>query len=232
MSSTNQSKREQREERRARQEEARRKAKRRDRLQLVLGGAVLLAAVFGIVLAISGSGGGGDGGRTETGEVTVAGDALPPIPQDPGTDPAVGQPAPPVTGQNFDGEEVELLADGQARIVTFLAHWCPVCNREVPVIVDTFDPATMPDGVEFVAVSTGVSPGQPNYPPSQWLEARNWEFGVLADSETNEIASAYGVTAYPAFVVVGADGNVIVRSTGELPAAQLQAFVAAAAETV
>lgn len=224
-------KRAQRNERQARKEAARRKQRRRDRLQMAAGGTVLLIAVFGIAMALTGTGADIEE-RIETGEVTVSGDRLATIPQDVTQDPAVGTAAPDVAGTSFDGDPVVLHEDGRATIAVFLAHWCSVCNREVPVIVDHLDPETLPAGVDLVGIPTATDRNQPNYPPSQWLEARDWEFPVLVDSAATEVGSAFGVGAFPAFVVIGADGSVLQRATGALEPEALDYLVDLAASSL
>jgi hypothetical protein len=51
---------------------------------------------------------------------------------------------------------------------------------------------------------------------------------VLADSTDLTAANAYGLTSFPYFVMVGADGTVKARATGELTLADVQTLVAAA----
>jgi predicted DsbA family dithiol-disulfide isomerase len=47
----------------------------------------------------------------------------------------------------------------------------------------------------------------------------------MADSEAMDAARAYGVSGYPFFVIVGADGKVKVRGSGELEIDQLNQIV-------
>ena len=49
----------------------------------------------------------------------------------------------------------------------------------------------------------------------------------MADSANSDAALAYGVGGFPSFVIVGADGTVEVRSSGEPPVADLDALVKA-----
>jgi len=55
----------------------------------------------------------------------------------------------------------------------------------------------------------------------------NWPFAVMADSKTFTAADAYGLSAYPYFVAVSADGKVAGRATGELPPDQIKADITA-----
>jgi hypothetical protein len=86
----------------------------------------------------------------------------------------------------------------------------------------------MPDDVELLTVSTSVKPGADNYPPEKWLESEGWSAPVLADDDASSVAQAYGLTSFPYFVVVDADGKVVARASGELSTDQFDAAVKAA----
>jgi hypothetical protein len=83
------------------------------------------------------------------------------------------------------------------------------------------------DGVAVTAVATGTSAQAPNYPPSAWLEREDWPFPVMADSQNNTAAQAFGITSYPYFVLVNADGTVAGRGSGELSADEIKADIKA-----
>lgn len=202
-----------------------REPSRRPAWQTALIGLAVVAVAFLVAFVLTGD---GPEEATETASVGIDGESLPPIPQDAsGQDPATGQPAPQAAGRNFDGDPVQLLNDDGGTLVVFLAHWCPVCQREVPVIVDHLGDA-LPDDVELVAVPTSTDRTQGNYPPSAWLEAEDWPFRVLVDSADDELAQAYGVQSFPSFVAVGPDGNVQARVSGELSPEALDQLVSAA----
>ena len=59
-----------------------------------------------------------------------------------------------------------------------------------------------------------------------WLAREGWTAPVITDPD-GSVASAYGLTAFPFFVFVNADGTVAARATGELPMPELQASLAA-----
>lgn len=161
------------------------------------------------------------------------GDALPRYDSTVAVDPAVGQPAPKITASYFDNTEVTIdLADGAPRLVLFFAHWCPHCQNEVTSLVERFGQDGLADGVEILAVSTSVQEGQPNYPPSRWFLNEGWSYPVLRDSETNDLAAAFGLTSFPYAVAVDGQGNVVARTSGQIPANQFDVLVARAAGTV
>lgn len=167
-------------------------------------------------------------------EVTIEGEALPVFNSEAVTtvtDTALGMPVPTVTGQDFLGDEVTLPVEGESTIMVFLAHWCPFCQAEVPVLLEEWVYGDLPDGVNVAAVATGTREDAPNYPPSAWLLGRDdpWTSPILADTAEAEVAEAYGLGSYPFFVVVGPDGTVLARTSGELGREQLQSLVDVAA---
>lgn len=202
-----------------------REPSRRPAWQTALIGLAVVAVAFLVAFVLTGE---GPEEATETASVGIDGESLPPIPQQSGgQDPAAGQAAPQAAGRNFDDEAVQLLNDDGGTLVVFLAHWCPVCQREVPVIVDHLGDQ-LPDDVEIVAVPTSTDRTQGNYPPSAWLEAEDWPFRVIVDSTDNELSQAYGVQSFPSFAAVGPDGAVQARVSGELPPEALDRLVEAA----
>ncbi|HET7487815.1 MAG TPA: TlpA disulfide reductase family protein [Acidimicrobiales bacterium] len=198
-------------------------------LAIGFGVLVALALVVALVAALGG-GGGRDGGPaegvSETRPVTVDGQALAP---DDGArpDPAVGRPAPAISGASSDGQPVSILNDGRAKLVMFVAHWCPHCRAEVPRVVQ-WTAAGAGQGVDLYAVSTGVNADAPNYPPSSWLEREGWTVPTVADDKSGTAADAWGLTGFPYFVAVRPDGTVAARASGELDRGQFDALVAAA----
>lgn len=172
------------------------------------------------VAAIASSGGSDDGGSSaegveETRPVSISGSALPQLPQS-GSDPAVGTMIPEATGQSFDGSPVAIRNDGRAKVLVFVAHWCPHCRNEIPVLTDWLKSNKLPNGVDVYAVSTAVDSKRPNYPPSEWLENEGWPAPTLADSSDGKAADAFGLSAFPYFVAVDGSGKVVARTTGEI----------------
>ncbi|MEQ8716795.1 MAG: TlpA disulfide reductase family protein [Acidimicrobiales bacterium] len=191
-----------------------------------IAAVILIAAV--VAIAVAASGGDDDGGATadgiETGGVEAIGDPLPTF-VDPVDDPAIGSEAPLVSAATFDGDRVAIDGESGARIFGFFAHWCPVCQRELPRIVDYLDTTGLPDEVDLWAVSTGVDPSRGNYPPSAWFAAEGYDLPVLMDSSTGQLATALGLRNYPYFVVVNADNEIAFRISGELTTEQFDQLV-------
>ena len=149
-------------------------------------------------------------------------------------DAAIGMAAPVIDGFDFQGTPMEIDAARQgATLLVFVAHWCPHCNAELPRLIEWMADGGVPDGLRVVLVSTAVSVGSVNYPPGEWLADRGWTASVLVDEGDGDgapgaAAQAFGASALPYFVVVGADGTVKARVTGERTIEGLAQFVRAA----
>jgi cytochrome c biogenesis protein CcmG, thiol:disulfide interchange protein DsbE len=182
---------------------------------IVLGVGALLFAAFGL----------GDEAGPSVAEVAgspdITGDPLPPFPEDgdPAADPALGAQAPVTTGTDFDGEPVS-IGDGDAELVVFMASWCPACQAELPELVEWLDADGLPDGVELVSVSTGLADNRPNWPPQDWFEREGYEHPIIVDDADGSIATAYGMSATPFWVLLR-DGQVEARFPGRLDMAQV-----------
>ena len=188
-------------------------------------GLIAVALIVSVAVAASR----GDGGSTAVGDETAPvewrGDALPPF-ADP--DEAVGRVVPAISAQTLDGDRVELLADGTARLFGFFAHWCPHCQAELPRTVVWLGENQLPEGVEVIAVSTGVEPTADNYPPSAWFAREQWPAPVLLDDDDSSLATAFGLTSYPFWVATNGAGEVTARAVGELTTQQFEALLASA----
>jgi thiol-disulfide isomerase/thioredoxin len=167
----------------------------------------------------------GDPSDADFGTVSINGT----LPQFASTDddPAIGQAAPTIEGQGLDGSTSTLSPDGKPTIVVFLAHWCPHCQRELPLLVQQTEAGTF-DGIRMVAVLTGTNPDAPNFPPGAWVQREGWQGDVILDDQQYSAATAFGLSGYPYLVALDADGNVVERTSGELPVEDLEHMAAAA----
>jgi cytochrome c biogenesis protein CcmG/thiol:disulfide interchange protein DsbE len=165
--------------------------------------------------------------------MTVEGESLPVL-EDPDDDPAVGAVPPTLFGQGFDGTPITAGAgDTNPTMLVFLAHWCPHCNAEIPRLIQLADEGRLPDDLEIIGVSTGVSPDRPNFPPSEWTVDMGWPWPMIADGVDLEAGTfvgtdAYGVSAFPFVTIIGDDGTVASRWTGESSVDELDAKIDAA----
>ena len=189
----------------------------------VVFGVVALALIAAIMFSSSRS-----INDDETGEPTITGEVLAPFATgtEPASDEAVGTTPPTLSGEDFDGNSVVIdPADGTPKAVVFLAHWCPHCQAEVPRVQAWLDAGGGVDGVELMSVATSMNSARPNYPPSEWLEGEGWTAPVLRDTAASDAYIAYGGGAFPFYVFIDADGNVVRRSSGELDVATLEMYM-------
>lgn len=192
---------------------------RSNRLVLTLVGVAVVAFVGVVAVISAGEGADLPGLSDVAASVVVDGNAIAvPYPDD-GPDPAVGQPSPVITALDYDDRVVTIGAPGSAQVIVFLAHWCPVCDQELPTLRDVVEADGIPDGVELVLVTTGLDPGRPNWPPRTWLrDAGLGDVLTVRDDVGDPLMGAFGLRAYPAWAVIGSDGTLVARRQGLLPA--------------
>ncbi len=190
-----------------------------NRLVLILVGVAVVAFV-GVVAVLS-AGEVSDIPSLEdvAGPVIVEGTPVSvPYPDD-GADPALGLPSPVITALDYDDREVVIGAPGQAQVLVFLAHWCPVCDQELPTLRDVVSAGGVPDSVDLVFVTTGLDPGRPNWPPTRWLaDAGLSGVTTVRDDLGDPLMRSFGLRAYPAWAVIDAEGTLVARRQGLLPA--------------
>ncbi len=220
-----------------------------DKTKLYVGiGAAVSVIVLGFVAVLL-SGGGGSGNNAskkgtgayaaahaerEQAPITVTGTPLPDYPQSQTVlvpadqDPAVGQTPPKLEGVSFDGSKVTIdPADGRAKVIIFLAHWCPHCQAEVPRLQTWISAGNQPKDVDIYAVSTAVSSERVNYPPSKWIAREDFAPPVLLDGADSPASKAFALPGFPYFVALNADGTVAQRGSGEVPIEQFEQVVKA-----
>ena len=150
------------------------------------------------------------------GETTINGENLPEYAGENDDNIAVGLPGPLFSGPNQNSEIESLEKNGNAKALLFLAHWCPHCQREVPIVQEIINTIGVPDGIDVIAIATSIDRGRDNYPPQDWLFDEGWSETQIYDID-KKIASAYGLTSFPYWVFLDKDLNVIARRAGNLP---------------
>jgi cytochrome c biogenesis protein CcmG/thiol:disulfide interchange protein DsbE len=214
----------------------RRRGAKQSRTPYLVIAAIAAAVLVALVVALAAGGGNGDNATTDsgnadpatTGTVAVSGNPLPQF-TDTAGDPAVGMALPTLEGNDQSGAPMTIGADGRPTMIMFVAHWCPHCQREVPVVQQWVDDGRLPEGVDLVSVSTAIDPNRPNYPPDAWLADEGWTAPALVDAD-NSAAQAAGLSAYPFFVAIDGNGTVVMRTTGELTTDQLDAIASTLAQ--
>lgn len=196
------------------------------RLILLVVAVVIVAGVVALLVS-------GPDEQSATAAVEVDGGALPAPSDSGGTDPALGQPAPVLSGADIDGEPMTVgEPDGAGQVVLFVAHWCPACQQEVPTVQQALDADELPEEVDLVAVSTSVDPARDNYPPDEWLADEGWQVPTLRDDGDSAALAAYtgGAGSFPFWAFLDADGRVVARHAGMLPPDDLASVMSRLAE--
>ncbi|CAN5381802.1 hypothetical protein BH23ACT3_BH23ACT3_16120 [soil metagenome] len=166
--------------------------------------------------------------------VEIDGDPLPSFSPE-GADPALGMRPPLLVAEDVAGSVYTISPDIDGPVmVVFLAHWCPVCNEEIPQLAELQRDGRLPDDLQVFGVLTGIAPDRPNFPPSQWVVDRGWPWPAVADGIDFDqdppmwaAADAFGLSAYP-YVVLSDDGVVVDRWSGGLGADGIESRIAAA----
>ena len=155
-------------------------------------------------------------GVEEFNSVEVSGDPLPQY-SDSTSDTAIGMTAPTLTGKGFTGNTI-VTSPGAPTLLVFLAHWCPHCQREVPLLVQWNRDGLVPSGLDVIAIATSSDPASPNFPPSEWLAREEFPplWPVMTDSGEKTAANAMGVSGFPFFVLLDSNGKVALRISGEI----------------
>lgn len=194
---------------------------------ILVVGTLLVVGIAVVALVATRSDSATEAAGEQTAAVEITGENIPRMPEglpltDASTDPAYGTVAPTLTGTSFDGTEVTIEADGTAKAIYFVAHWCPHCQDEVPVVQELIDNGSVPDGMQIYAVSTAVDAGRGNYPPEDWFEAEEFTGVVVRDDAPSTSFSTFGGASFPYAVYLNADNEIVARTAGSVDAAVTQ----------
>ena len=181
----------------------------------IIAGAVVLVLGLAIAIGVTLSSEPVAAGLPE-GEISVVGDSLPQYAGENDDNVALGLPAPTFSAPDQNSEIFQLEKNGNSKALLFLAHWCGYCQQEVPVVQRFIDSNGVPPGIDVIAVATSIDRGRDNYPPQEWLEREGWSETQIYDLD-REIGEAYGLNAFPYWVFLDKDLNVLARRTGNLP---------------
>jgi cytochrome c biogenesis protein CcmG, thiol:disulfide interchange protein DsbE len=196
-----------------------------NRSRILFGGALAFILAAGLTAMLMSRG--GTSTATETATIAVSGSPLPAAPEDPAVaDPAVGAHMPVLTGSTPRGKAITIPTAQRRTLVVVVAHWCPHCQREVPRIVEWYKSGNVPADLDVVFLSTSVQNNAPNYPPSAWLAKAEVPYPIIVDDANGTGHQALGGMGFPNLHLVGADGTVIARTSGELELPALAAFAA------
>ena len=129
------------------------------------------------------------------GEVQIAGAPLPRL--EGGADPAIGMTVPSLTGFDFEGNAVSVTNDGRAKIIVFVAHWCPVLpgrGPRRPGLVRHHRTAARRRRVLGVDAHR-LHQGQ--LPAPYVVRQEAWNVPLIVDDALDSAANAFGLNAVP-----------------------------------
>lgn len=190
----------------------------------IIAAVVLVVGLAGVMaVALAGEETASEVRAGQTADVTITGDRVPPA--DPDGTTATGISTPELSGTSLDGDPMAIEHDGVPKVIGFFTHWCPHCQAEVPEVSEWYNADNAPDDVELVAVSTAVDSTRGNYPPSDWFEREDWEIPTLLDDAASSGANAFGLTGYPYWVAVDADGDLAARRSGRIGVEELEGLI-------
>lgn len=181
---------------------------RKQRRWITIGGIAAAVAIAGLVAVFTVT-----GTEPEPVQVTVTGDPLPVLAGNApvGQDIAFGWDSPTLSGSDWKGTPVTIDPnDGRAKLLVFLAHWCPHCQAEVPEVQAWINQTGGNPDVDIYGIATSINRSRPNWPPGDWLEREGWTPPTVID-RNNKAATAFGLSAFPYWVVVNPEGKVIYR---------------------
>jgi thiol-disulfide isomerase/thioredoxin len=187
---------------------------------------IVLAVLLVVAVAFTGGGAKNDEERIAeaAGTPVLDGEGLPPF-SDTAPDTSVGSVAPTVSGTDFSDAAVSLTHDGTPKVVVFLAHWCSVCQGEVPLVQSWLDSGGGVEGVDIVSVATSYNPARGNWPPSDWLDDEGWTSPVIRDDADFTLYRAFGAGPFPYWVFLNGDGTVAGRLAGRLEIGELESLM-------
>lgn len=172
-------------------------------LPLVLAGlGLMILAVIGFYSFTDQA-----GGQGENDEFT-----FPPI--------TVNQPAPDLTLQDLDGNQVS-LSDyrGEVILLNNWATWCPPCKEEMPEFNQYYN-SYKDQGFQVIAVEAG----DPEQQVRAFVEENGIDFKILLDPE-NLSLKTYQNQSLPNSFVIDREGNLRLAWTGAINLATLEQYI-------
>ena len=189
----------------------------------IIGGAIVLVVGLAVAIGVSLVDEPLDGNLPE-GETTISGDALPEYAGENDINISAGLQAPLFSGPDQNSEIISLEKNGKSKILLFLAHWCPHCQAEVPIVQEYIDTYGLPADVEVIGILTSIDRSRDNYPPHDWLVEEGWSETQIYDLD-REIGTVYGLNAFPYWVTLDKDLKVVNRVTGKLTPDQITVLI-------
>ena len=134
-------------------------------------------------------------------------------------------PAPTFELVTFSGKAYSKESlKGQPTLLVFWASWCPVCQKELPVLGRYY---TKDKPTQLRVISIGFSDLRGNIERYVKAHPDTFVFPTAFDID-NDVAQAFKVTATPTMVLLDAHGNIMLvhRGAGVLQSPQFLEFLA------
>lgn len=121
-----------------------------------------------------------------------------------------GSPAPEFTAISDKGDTVGLSSlRGRIVLIDFWASYCGWCRQETPTLKAAYEAYHARKGVEFVSLSTDVT-------PEPWLaaveqEGLPWPQWRPLDGQLDQVLRSYNITGIPLILLIDAQGTIVHR---------------------
>ena len=120
------------------------------------------------------------------------------------------KPLPNVPVVHPDGSSVELarVVAGKLTYIDIWATWCGPCCREIPYLEKLVEEMKSEEGIRFVSLS--VDEDEAAWQAKLAADKPQWEQYLLNGQAGSEFSAALDIRGIPRFILVGADGNILV----------------------
>jgi thiol-disulfide isomerase/thioredoxin len=120
-----------------------------------------------------------------------------------------GKDAPAFRGVSLDGKVYTLESlKGRPVLLDFWASWCGPCKKSMPILEKLHEHYK---GKGLVVL--GIDVNEKRETVENFLKTSPMPYPVIMGDEGG-IPAAYGVTAFPTFVMIGADGKIVSHQIG------------------
>ncbi len=146
-------------------------------------------------------------------------------------DPALGFPAPTLTGELLTGGRVQVPDDFEGPVaLLFVSPWCEHCLVQLPDVVHWRQESGDTLAVVTVVSAFAGEEGASWWPPSDWVAEVGVSSPVLYDVE-DVVAARFGIEEFPSWTLLGSDGEVLLRHVGRLRSGDLDALAEVSASS-
>jgi peroxiredoxin len=119
----------------------------------------------------------------------------------------LGQPMQDLVFTTLDGKEMQLSTlKGKVILLDFWGVWCGVCTHDLPNLQAIHD--RHKDDPNFVMISLSVDDEPARIREFLKDHRMPWTIGVLGPRDQAWGAKLYGVTGYPTYWLIAADGKI------------------------